>query len=248
MAILPELKSQIFDYIKQPIPQNENMKIVERSVPVPFFGNIETAHVATISINPSNCEFVDEEQHLFCTPQKRFVDRDELGINDIDLLNDMQANLVYESMLNYFKNKNSYKKWFDMLQKRLGSILGGSYYDGTMVNFDIYPWATEKKWKDISAKQKSNAMQRYTLLKDILLKKDFKYVYINGITVKDQIAEYFKGVIKEYEFSLQDGIWKIYEGKLENRTHLIGLSCYIPSRPIKKESLDYLLNELKQYM
>ena len=54
-----------------------------------------------------------------------------------------------------------------MLQKRLGSILGGSYYDGTVVNFEIYPWATEKKWKDISAKQKSNAMQRYTLLKDI---------------------------------------------------------------------------------
>ena len=260
MPISSELKQQILNYIKQPIPQNDKMPIVSRSVPVPFFGDIENATVATISINPSNCEFVDKNMNLFNIFQKRFEDRDKLKVNDTDYLTDSQAKEVYDSLILYFKNKNSYTNWFDRLQKPLGNRLEESYYDGTMVNIDIFPWATEDKWNQLSKIKVSkddkvtvteNALKAYRksgLLKNMLLQKKFKYVYMNGSTVKNEITEYFSKIINEHFVIIDGQKYCLYEGKLDNGTKLIGLNCYIPSTPVKTETLNQLLEMLSQYM
>ena len=247
MPISPELKKEILEYIKQPIPQNDKMPIVKRSVPVPFFGNIETARVATISINPSNLEFEDAHGKVLKQDKKRFVDRDELGVQDVDYLTDSQAEKVYGSLSSYFKNKNLYTNWFDRLQKPLRDLLGGSYCEGTMANFDIYPWATKEKWSDLYKTEAKEALKTYRnskLLKNMLLQKDFEYVYINGSTVKTELEEYFPEKINEHTIIIEGQRYCIYEGKLDNGTKLIGLNCYIPSTPIKTEVLKYLLKIL----
>lgn len=244
MALSQNLKSQILEYIKQPIPQNENMKIVEHSVPVPFFGNIERARVATISINPSNLEFEDKSGNLLQMPHKRFADRVFLSEKDTDTLSENHAKGVYESLCGYFRNK-PYKTWFDRLEKNVEEILGGSYYDGTMVHLDIYPWATKKKWSKLRAAEKKQALNKYDLLKKILRNKNFAYIYINGKATKEQLEKYFDKKIHETPVKISGQTWKIYEGELDDNTKLIGLSCNIQSSYVKKEALEYLLTVLK---
>lgn len=239
MSLSKELKVQIFDYIKQPIPQN--MYTVKQSIPVPFFGNIEKARVATISINPSNQEFEDKYKELLSGVKKRFTDRDILQVKDTDFLNNTQVNLVYNSLINYFY-KNPYKRWFNWLDRYAGNILDCSYYNGTMVHLDIYPWATNPTWTDLNENCKFKALQGYKLLKDILLSKEraFDYVYINGKTVKQQIETYFKVRIPEYKHDQ----WYIYKYELANGTKFIGSSCYIQQSHKTTEELIDLHNIL----
>ena len=233
MSLSKELKSKIIDYIKQPIPQNVNMAIVKQSIPVPFFGNIETSKVATISINPSNKEFEDDNKNLLRGSDKRFVDRDVLKVNDTDYLSKENADAVYDSLINYFDH-NPYMRWFGPLEKYVGNMFDCFYSKGTMVHLDIYPWATQNKWDDKIYKDtdKQRALKDYNLLKDILLAKEFKYIYINGNMVKKQIENYFGITFSEIRSGVQISKNKkaeriIYQAKLAGGTVLIGSSCYI---------------------
>ena len=248
MPISSELKQQILNYIKQPIPQNDKMPIVERSIPIPFFGDIENARVATISINPSFREFQDKNKNLLKLSEKRFVDREDLAIQDTDTLNDLQANLVYDSLLNYFNEDHKpYKSWFNWLDKYAGNMLKASYYNGSMVHLDIYPWATKEKWSDLDEIYRERALQNYNLLKGILKEQSFDYVYINGKEVKEQLEKYFETKIIENK----QGQWTIYKYKLGNKTMFIGSSCYLKNaHKTRKElvELHNILSHNKQYM
>ena len=57
---LVNLKKDILEYIRQPIPIG--LDIVDLSVPIVFFGNLEKANISTISINPSDKEFLDKNK------------------------------------------------------------------------------------------------------------------------------------------------------------------------------------------
>ena len=131
MSLAHDLKSQILEYIKQAIPQNANMPIVERSVPVPFFGSIEGAEAATISINPSNLEFEDLHGNILSGAEKRFADREFWREKDTDTLTENHTEGVYESLYKYFRH-NPYKRWFDVLEEYAGNLVGCSYYNGTI--------------------------------------------------------------------------------------------------------------------
>ena len=241
---IKKLRMMVLEYINQPIPQNENMKIVERSVPVPFFGNIERARVATISINPSNLEFEDKQGNLLPRPHKRFYDRDFWNEKDTDIISENHTEGVYESLYDYFR-LNPYKLWFDRLEKNVKDLLGGSYYNGTMVHLDIYPWATKKKWSKLPIAERKKALDNYDLLKKILRNRNFECIYINSKETKEQLEKYFDKKIEETPVNFSGQTWKIYEGELDNGTKLIGLSCNIQSSRIKKDVLEHLLAILK---
>ena len=146
------MEEELLAFIKQPIP--ENMPIVAQSIPILFFGNINTAKSATISINPSYAEFTDKHGKIFPSAQKRFIDRDELGVKDTDELSDHEAKRVYDSCMNVF-NKRPYKHWFNPLNSLLEPIVG-SYYDGSLIGLDITPWATNPVWSQLSESDKQN--------------------------------------------------------------------------------------------
>ena len=146
------MKQEILDYIRRPIPKG--LPIVSQSIPIVFFGDIETAKYATIAINPSNREFTNTKHELFPANKKRFVDRDVLGIAGGDTLTVEQAEIVYQSLRNFF-HKRPYMQWFGQLEK-LFSEVDISYFKGDIINLDISPWATSTKWKDLSDKQRTD--------------------------------------------------------------------------------------------
>lgn len=254
MPLSPSVKSQILNYLKQPIPQNVN-EIVKRSIPVPFFGDIENARVATISLNPSFEEF-ESDNCLLPKNKKRFVDRDLLGVPDSKTLNGVQATKVYDSLINYF-HKNPYTGWFNWLENKVGKKLGVSYYNGTMVHLDIYPWATQKQWKDLDKSELETSLKEYKkskLLSNILTEKNFDYIYINGASVKNEIKEFLEIKIKNENIKVPEKrkikgntqdvelSFSVYNGMLGN-TKLIGISANLKGTALTKENLESLLKK-----
>lgn len=216
--VTDDLKKNIFECIKQPLPVG--LWVISGSIPVPFFGNMETAKTATVSINPSDNEFCNVRG------EKRFCDRNELRVEDDIPLDDEQCKEVYNSLKNYF-NKNPYE-WFQKLQGFAGVLFESSYKDGTMVNLDICPWATAKKWGLLTKTEQDNLVSNYDLLKQILTSEEkiFDYVYVNGSEARKRLKKL--GIIfKTLKTHPVNKVAEIYGVKLKNGTILIGMSQYI---------------------
>ena len=214
--VTDSLEKEIFECIKQRLPVE--LWVIPGSIPVPFFGNMETANTATVSINPSDIEFVSGAE--------RFCDRKELRVDDNVELDKEQCKKVYDSLKNYF-NKNPYT-WFEKLQGFAGVLFESSYNDGTMVNLDICPWATAKKWGLLTKTEQDNLVSNYDLLKKILTSEEkiFDYVYVNGSEARKRLKQLgitFETVKKHPVKNVAE----IYGKKLDNGTILIGMSQYI---------------------
>lgn len=164
------LKEFLIDKISEPLPTT--VKIVQGSVPIVFFGNIEKAEIATLSLNPSNVEF----EHKGA---KRCVDRKELNVLDNQKLKTEQAEIVYRSLLSYFQ-KNPYKNWFNPMNK-LFQNKGYEYYNDKIVHLDISPWATADKWNSLSQIEQESIIDT-TIIKNVLEKRGIKKLFINGKT------------------------------------------------------------------
>ncbi|MBR2286081.1 MAG: hypothetical protein IJ866_01320 [Alphaproteobacteria bacterium] len=187
MGISNKLRAYIINYLENPIP--ENMDIVEKSVPVVFFGNAEKARFATIGINPSGLEFTNNSGVLLTGTNKRFVDRGSLMCMDTDVLSQTDAECVYESLIGYFQN-NPYD-WFNKMENMGNKLFGASYYNDTLVHLDIYPWATKKSWANENELIKNRALASYGLLKQIMAESPFEAIYVNGRSAKEQMEKYF---------------------------------------------------------
>ena len=100
--MIKELKDFLLDKISEPLPNSVN--IVPGSIPIVFFGNVEKAEIATLSLNPSNIEFEHKSN-------KRFIDREQMQVSDNQKLTLTQAESVYGSLLLYFHSPpyNPYK-------------------------------------------------------------------------------------------------------------------------------------------
>lgn len=245
----PDLKLKIMNLLKKSIPNN--IGVVEQSISVPFFGDIEKSFCATIGINPSDKEFLGANKQLLIGNKKRFVDRQALKVADNDCLNDVQADMVYQSLIEYFYNKdNVYKTWFCWTEYFVGDLFNSSYYKGTMVNLDIYPWATKTKWAKIGKDTKQSLLQSYDLLRDILLYKNklFDYVYINGETVKKQLESVLNITISEIrKISIHGKTHSLYKYVLPNGCVLIGNSFYL-QQALNNEDRNTLKQQTKSIM
>lgn len=165
-----KLKEFLLEKISEPLPTT--VKIVEGSIPIVFFGNVEKAEIATLSLNPSNVEF----EH---TGVRRCVDRKQLRVSDNQKLTNEQAESVYQSLLLFFK-VNPYKTWFNPMNKLFQSK-GYEYYNDKIVHLDISPWATSNKWDSLSQKERESIIDT-TIIKNVIEKRGIKKLFINGKT------------------------------------------------------------------
>ena len=116
-----KIKTNILHYISQPIPKDSN--IVQHSIPVVFFGDIEKAKFATISINPSDKEFYTNYKQY---KEPRIINRQNLSKMDFDKLSVEDASKVYTSLINYFST-NPYRGWFNHLERFLSPLFKNIY-------------------------------------------------------------------------------------------------------------------------
>jgi hypothetical protein len=164
------LKDFLLNKISEPIPTS--VKIVEGSIPIVFFGNVEKAEIATLSLNPSNIEF--EHNGI-----RRCVDRRQLGVSDNQTLTSEQSESVYQSLLMFFK-VNPYKMWFNPMNKLFQSK-GYEYYNDKIVHLDISPWATSNKWDSLTNLERESIID-ISIIKNVLEMRGIKKLFINGKT------------------------------------------------------------------
>jgi hypothetical protein len=169
-VVQQKLKDFLLDKISGPLPTT--VKIVEGSVPIVFFGNVEKAEIATLSLNPSNVEF----EH---NGVRRCVDRKQLRVSDNQKLNSEQAESVYQSLLLFFK-VNPYKTWFNPMNKLFQSK-GYEYYNDKIVHLDISPWATSNKWDSLRREERESIIDT-TIIENVIEKCGIKKLFINGKT------------------------------------------------------------------
>ena len=114
--------------------------------PVPFFGHLETARLATVGINPSDREFAATDGTELTGPARRFPTLRSLTLRAwMDSDEDVRQEIA-SACCGYF-DRNPYRGWFGQLQ-RLIEPTGLSYYEpgSGACHLDLVPWATRRKW------------------------------------------------------------------------------------------------------
>src|SRR6266700_2791620 len=94
--------------------------VIPWGAPVPSFGDLSLARVATLGLNPSNREFVDDGGDELQGPNRRFHTLNSLGLRRWSEVNARHLLLILDSCRTYFLG-NPYDRWF----KRLDYVIAG---------------------------------------------------------------------------------------------------------------------------
>lgn len=127
--------------------------------PVLYFGRLKEAKIVTVSINPSDNEFLDNRNKKPLTDdEKRFETLASLGRTNWSGLTQNDYDKIIYCCDNYFQI-NPYRKWFDELEKVI-NYSNYSYYDQKVsegydraAHIDLFCWATQPKWGNLPNKK-----------------------------------------------------------------------------------------------
>jgi len=164
--------------------------IIPWSCPVLCFGDPSTSTVATLGLNPSNREFVDDLGKELDGHLRRFHTLGSLGINHWDEANAQHLQLIIESYHAYFL-RNPYDAWF----RKLDYIISGtnaSYYEfpNTACHLDLIPYATAEKWTALSHSERSALLSHASDTLGLLLRDcPIQLLILNGNSVVENFQE-----------------------------------------------------------
>jgi hypothetical protein len=139
-------------------PAVSGTSVIRWGCPVPSFGDLSSSRVATLGLNPSNREFVDELGDELQGASRRFHTLASLGLASWEEVDARHLRLILESCCNYFLG-NPYDRWF----KRLDQVVAGaaaSFYDASCkaCHLDLIPYATVCKWTELTMRQRSSLL------------------------------------------------------------------------------------------
>lgn len=186
----PELHHMAADLALAPVPDN--------LIPVPFFGNIENAEVAALSLNPSNVEFWDRTGSALLEPERRFK---------LDDRNSEKQ--IYEACLKYFDG-NPYQAWFrnfDYISGLVGWDCGeSSQKKGSFVNIDLIHWVTRRKFSDLQDKEIELLLPKTEYISKLFEYAPFTRLILSSVNNKHlraPIAQLFPGLVIPTDFTIQ---------------------------------------------
>jgi len=164
--------------------------VIQWGSPVPSFGDLTISRVATLGLNPSNREFVDEAGDELQGASRRFHTLNSLGLQSWSNADIRHLRLILTSCRLYFHG-NPYDRWFRRLdQVVLGT--GSSYYSDTKraCHLDLIPYATERKWTDLTLDQRMSLIRVTEDALGILLRDSpVRILILNGNTVVKHFQE-----------------------------------------------------------
>jgi hypothetical protein len=164
--------------------------VIRWGCPVPSFGDLSTSRVATLGINPSNREFVDELGDELQGTSRRFHTLKSLGITSWSDVDARHLRLILESCRSYFLG-NPYDTWF----KRLDQVVSGakaSFYDASCAacHLDLIPYATSRKWTELTTRQRSSLLAAAADTLGLLLRDSpVQILILNGKSVVQQFQD-----------------------------------------------------------
>jgi hypothetical protein len=164
--------------------------VIRWGCPVPSFGDLSISRVATLGLNPSNREFVDELGDELRGPLRRFHTLNSLGLESWADADARHLRLILDSCRTYFLG-NPYDRWF----KRLDQVVSGanaSFYDESRAacHLDLIPYATARKWTELTARQRSSLLAVAADTLGLLLRDSpVQLLILNGRSVVEQFQD-----------------------------------------------------------
>jgi hypothetical protein len=171
-------------------PTISGTDVIRWGCPVPSFGDLSSARVATVGLNPSNREFVDELGNELQGPFRRFHTLRSLGLTSWSDIDARHLRLIIESCRSYFLG-NPYETWF----KRMEKVVSGaraSFYDPSCAacHLDLIPYATARKWTELTARQRSLLLAAAGDSLGVLLRDSpVRMLILNGRSVVEQFQD-----------------------------------------------------------
>jgi hypothetical protein len=172
-------------------PAMSATRVIQWGCPVPSFGDLSLAQVATVGINPSNLEFMDEAGNELQGAERRFHTLMSLGLDSWGEADARHLETIAHSCRAYF-DRNPYDRWF----KRLDAVLAGinaSYYDSLLhasglelraCHLDLFPYATACKWTELSGNERLSLLKLAgDTLGHLLRDSPLRLVILNGQSV-----------------------------------------------------------------
>jgi len=170
--------------------ERNNTNVIYWACPIPFFGNIYRAKIATLGINPSNLEFVNEDGIELNLSLRRFNNLHSLNLSSWEGIHGNEISIIMNDCLNYF-NHNPYDRWF----KKLDYLISGtsfSYYfpSGEACHIDLIPFATKLKWSVLSSAEQRLLLDKSVPFLFYLLKQfNIHTLILNGQSVVNQFQK-----------------------------------------------------------
>jgi hypothetical protein len=226
-----------------------NLYITPQTTPIIYFGNYDMAKSCTISLNPSDKEFIDNSNVLLdLNNRQRLCSRKRLRKNDCDELTNEEANIVLNYCDNYF-NLKPYKLWFNPLDFFIQNFGNYSYYNNTCVHLDLVQWATTPKWNDVPQNIRQKHLETDLPVLKYLLNKNFEVMFLNGKTVVENVSKCLNLNIQNKKTIFRNANGNeselyIYYGKY-NKINIVGWNLYLQSAAIggyeNKKILCYII-------
>ena len=167
---------------------------------MPVFGDLSTAHVATLGINPSNREFMDTSGNELDGVARRFHTLHSLGLDSWQDVDARHLDLLLNSYREYFAG-NPYDLWFQKLNTIISGTMTSYYSDGrSACHLDLVPYATARKWTFVPRSQRSLLLSATSdILALILSNSPVRLIILNGAAVVHGFQEVFQVSLESEE-------------------------------------------------
>ena len=165
-------------------PRVEGTAVIDWGCPVPSFGDLSKARIATLGLNPSNREFVDGKGRELVGDCRRFHTLGSLGLSAWSEADARHLSLILERCRCYFQT-NPYDQWFRVLDQVI-SRTGASYYSTAQraAHLDVIPFATVHKWTQLDARERTTLFEAGRDTVGLLLRDSpVEALILNGRTV-----------------------------------------------------------------
>jgi uracil-DNA glycosylase len=173
---------------------------VPGSLPVLFFGDLPAARIATVGLNPSKQEYLDQSGGQLQGSRRRFETLTSVGAASRETLSDHQIDRALRTMRSYFHPGMPVYSWFSHLDRVL-KPLGASYGTGSAAHLDLVQEATNPTWSQLVKEQPLEA--------EALLQSDLPFLQweiesfglsllvCNGTTAFNNVVRLLKGEVFE---------------------------------------------------
>ena len=167
-----------------------HLRVIPWSSPVPSFGDLSRSTVASLGLNPSNREFVDDRGCELDGEFRRFHTLGSLKLESWSDIDATHLRMVVESCSEYFF-RNPYDRWFRRLDAVI-SATGTSFYNTFLpaCHLDLIPFATACKWTQLEPAQRARLLRIAGDTLALLLRQSpVRLLVINGQSVVDHFQE-----------------------------------------------------------
>ena len=181
-------------------PQAEEADVIGWGAPVPAFGNPFSSKVATVGLNPSNREFVDESGEELDGNFRRFHTLSSLGIKSWSDADARHLESIILRCCMYFYG-NPYDIWFRKLDKVISGAKKSFYqHDGGACHLDLIPYATARKWTALTPNQRTMLSEAAGNSLGMLIgTSSIRMLILNGKTVVREFQSSAKVQLQEQE-------------------------------------------------